>query len=296
MIRGKPFCGALFLRIASMKFRRRGNWYSKRRPILTIRILNDYLEGNRIDADRLKGALAQGTTACLIFPVLLGSALRNKGIQPLLDAVADFLPSPCRLPLRSVTVCRDDEPETIPCDPNAPFCALAFKVLSEEGKKLTFLRIYAGSIQAGAQVLNSTRSCHERCAQLFRMHAHKRERITAAYAGDIIAALGLKEVLTGDTLCDPAHPVVLESLAVPEPVVSLAVEPKGVEDREKLLPALEKLQWEDPTFRVREDPETGQTILNGMGELHLEIITTGWPGISGYGSRPGRRKWCTGKP
>ena len=234
-------------------------------------ILADYLEGLPIAAERLTLALAKGTAACRLFPVLLGAALRNKGIQPLLDAVTDFLPSP--LSARSpVGIFAMGERKAISCDPGAPFSALAFKVLSEEGKKLTFLRIYAGTVQAGAQVLNSSRHCTERLAQLFRMHAHKRERITGAGAGDIVAALGLREALTGDTLCDPGHPVLLESLTVPEPVVSLAVEAKGVDDREKLLPALEKLQWEDPTFRVREDPETGQTILNGMGELHLEII------------------------
>ncbi|HTG82075.1 MAG TPA: elongation factor G [Geobacteraceae bacterium] len=234
-------------------------------------ILTDYLEGNPIDGERLRGALARGTIQCRIFPVLLGSALRNKGVQPLLDAVAAYLPSPLQSPPLFGTA-KEGSPEPIPCDPKAPLCALAFKVTSEEGKKLTYLRIYAGTLQAGTQAFNVTRRCHERINQLFRMHAHKRERIEAASAGDIVAALGLKEALTGDTLCAVNHPVVLEGLTVPEPVVSLAVEPRGVDDQEKLPPALEKLQWEDPTFRVREDAETGQTILTGMGELHLEII------------------------
>ena len=236
-------------------------------------ILADYLDGNRIEGERLKQALARGAISCRLFPTLLGAALRNKGIQPLLDAVADLLPSPLQAPPVRGKTPRGEEPEVIPCDPKAPFCALAFKVLSDEGKKLTYLRIYAGTLNFGMPMLNTSRRCHERFAQLFRMHAHKRERITTASAGDIVAALGLKETLTGDTLCDPGHPVILEGLAVPEPVVSLAVEPKGVDDRDKLPPALEKLQWEDPTFRVREDEETGQTILTGMGELHLEIIT-----------------------
>jgi elongation factor G len=236
-------------------------------------ILTDYLEGNRITADRLQAALAAGAIQCCIFPVLLGSALRNKGIQPLLDAVAAYLPSPQQSPPLYGEISGRGEWETIPCNPKAPLCALAFKVLADEGKKLTYLRIYAGAIETGMQVLNTTRNCRERVTQLFRMHAHKRERITRACAGDIVAATGLKEALTGDTFCDPAHPVILAGLTVPEPVVSLAVEPRGVDDREKLLPALEKLQWEDPTFRVREDKETGQTILTGMGELHLEIIT-----------------------
>jgi elongation factor G len=235
-------------------------------------ILADYLEGKPIEGERLTAALARGTVQCRIFPVLLGSALRNKGVQPLLDAVAAFLPSPLQTPPLFGTGSKGDRREPIPCDPKAPLCALAFKVTSEEGKKLTYLRIYAGTLTAGMQTFNVTRRCHERIAQLFRMHAHKRERLETASAGDIVAALGLKEALTGDTLCDPGHPLVLEGLTVPEPVVSLAVEPRGVDDREKLPPALEKLQWEDPTFRVRVDEETGQTILTGMGELHLEII------------------------
>jgi elongation factor G len=236
-------------------------------------ILADYLDGNRVEMERLKNAIARGTIECRFFPTFLGTALRNKGIQPLLDAVADFLPSPLQVPPALGSATPGAEPAAIPCDPNAPFCALAFKVLSDEGKKLTYLRIYAGTLIAGAQMFNPTRRCHERFAQMFRMHAHKRERITTAAAGDIVAALGLRETLTGDTLCDPEHHVTLEGLSVPEPVVSLAVEPRGVDDRDRLPPALEKLQWEDPTFRVREDDETGQTILTGMGELHLEIIT-----------------------
>lgn len=236
-------------------------------------ILADYLEGKRIEGDRLKAALALGTIHCRIFPVLLGAALRNKGVQPLLDAVADFLPSPLQTPPVFGRIPPNGDRETLACDPKARFCALAFKVTSDEGKKLTYLRIYAGTIHAGMQVLNATRGSLERFTQLFRMHAHKRERLETASAGDIVAALGLREALTGDTLCDPGHSVILEGLTIPEPVVSLAVEPKGVDDREKLPPALEKLQWEDPTFRVHEDEETGQTILTGMGELHLEIVT-----------------------
>jgi elongation factor G len=235
-------------------------------------ILADYLEGNRVEGERLRNALARGTIECRFFPTFLGAALRNKGIQPLLDGVADFLPSPLQTSPALGRTAGDREPSAIACDPKAPFCALAFKVLSDEGKKLTYLRIYAGALTAGTQMYNATRRCHERFAQLFRMHAHKRERITTAAAGDIVAALGLRETLTGDTLCDPGHAVTLEGLSVPEPVVSLAVEPKRVDDRDRLPSALEKLQWEDPTFRVREDEETGQTVLTGMGELHLEII------------------------
>jgi elongation factor G len=236
-------------------------------------ILVDFLTGVRVDGECLRSAVRKGTTACRLFPVLFGAALRNKGIQPLLDAVGHYLPSPLEtLPVRG------REPGscasvTVLCDPEEPLMALAFKVLAEEGRKLTYLRIYAGTLHAGALLLNSSRGLTEKAVRLFRMHAHKREQITEAAAGDIVAVAGLRDALTGDTLCDPAHPLVLEGLTIPEPVVSLAVEAKGVEDRERLPLALEKIQWEDPTFRVREDEETGQTILTGMGELHLEIIT-----------------------
>jgi elongation factor G len=235
-------------------------------------ILADYLDGRPVNAARLREAIRKGTFACRIFPVFLGSALRNKGVQPLLDAVGGFLPAPIDIaPARGARPGTNDV-EEIRCDPKAPLCALAFKVFSDEGRKLTFLRLYSGKIRAGETIFNSSRGCQEKVARLFRMHAHKRERIEEASAGDIVAAAGLKDVLTGDTLCDAGHQLILEGLAVPEPVVSVAVEPRGLDDREKLPAALEKLQWEDPTFRVREDGETGQTILTGMGELHLEII------------------------
>ncbi len=232
----------------------------------------DFLEGRPVEPDRLRSAIRQGTASSRIFPVFLGAALRNKGIQPLLDAVGSYLPSPLDVHPAVGARLDDGGVEQVHCDPKAPLCALAFKVLSDEGRKLTFLRIYAGEIRAGATVFNSTRGCPEKIARLFRMHSHKRERIEAAAAGDIVAASGLKDVLTGDTLCDAGHVLILTGLTVPDPVVSLAVEPRRVEDRDKLSGALEKLQWEDPTFRVREDPETGQTILMGMGELHLEVI------------------------
>lgn len=235
-------------------------------------ILADFLDGAAIEPGRLRQAIRKGTVACRLFPVFLGSALRNKGVQPLLDAVGDYLPSPLDiLPAVGVRPGTDDE-EEVRCDSRAPFCGLAFKVFSDEGRKLTFLRIYSGTLRAGATVFNSSRQGTEKVARLFRMHSHKRERIDEASAGDIVAASGLKDVLTGDTLCDTDHPLCLQGLSFPDPVVSIAVEPKGIEDKEKLPLALEKLQWEDPTFRVREDEETGQTILTGMGELHLEII------------------------
>ncbi len=235
-------------------------------------ILADYLEGKPADPARLRGAIRAGTIACRIFPVFLGSALRNKGIQPLLDAVGDYLPSPVHVSPGRGYAPETGEMEDIRCDPDAPLRALAFKVFSDEGRKLTFLRLYSGRVRAGDTVLNSSRCGNEKISRLFRMHAHKRERIESAAAGDIVAAAGLRDVLTGDTICDLSHPLVLEGLSVPEPVVSLSVEPRGVEDRERLPLALEKLQWEDPTFRVREDRETGQTILAGMGELHLEVV------------------------
>lgn len=234
-------------------------------------LLADFLDGKDITAERIRPALRRGVLAGQLFPVFLGSALRNKGVQPLLDAVTDLLPSPLDLPPVPAHQPGGDD-LLLHCDVSGPLCALAFKVVSDEGRKLTYLRIYSGELKAGDVLLNSVRNVQERAARLFRMHAHKRERIDTAHAGDIIAVAGLKEALTGDTLCSPEQPLLLAGLAVPEPVVSLAVEPKQIQDRDKLLLSLEKLQWEDPTFRVREDEDTGQTVLTGMGELHLEVV------------------------
>jgi len=236
-------------------------------------ILADFLEGREIEVPRLQAALRRGVLDCHLFPVLLGSALRNKGIQPLLDAVGIYLPSPLETPPVFAYGPDGGAPVVLAPEAGGALCALAFKVQSDEGRKLTYLRLYSGVLRVGDEVLNGRRNCREKIARLFRMHAHKRERLEEAVAGDIVAAAGLREALTGDTLSQPEHPLLLAGLTVPEPVVSLAVEPKGVDDRVKLLPALEKLQWEDPTFRVREDAETGQTILTGMGELHLDIVT-----------------------
>jgi elongation factor G len=236
-------------------------------------ILADFLEGRPVEPDRLQSALREGVLACRLFPVFLGSALRNKGVQPLLDAVGAFLPSPLETPPVQAHAGEDGREERrLSCDPDGPLCALAFKVLSDEGRKLTYLRVYSGTLRAGDTVFNGTRQVSEKIARLFRMHAHKREKLDQARAGDIVAAIGLKHALTGDTLCHEDQPLILEGLTVPEPVVSLAVEAKRIDDREKLLPALEKLQWEDPTFRVHEDAGTGQTILTGMGQLHLDIL------------------------
>jgi len=255
-------------------------------------ILAAYLDGRPVTADHLATAIRRGTLAGEIFPVFLGSALRNRGMQPLLDAIGLFLPSPLdRPPAVAHPLDRPDTRVEIPCDPAAPACALAFKVVSDEGRKLTYLRLYAGNIAPGTTLFNSRTGEQEKIARLFRVHAHKRERLEQARAGDIVAATGLKNALTGDTLCTAEQPVRLGGLSIPEPVVSLAIEPRSIDDRERLLPALEKLQWEDPTFRVHEDEETGQTILTGMGELHLEVtvrrladdfgvqVTTGRPQV-----------------
>ncbi len=239
---------------------------------LDDQIMADYLNGRTVDSARLIAALRKGTIAGKICPVLLGSALRNKGIQPLLDAVGLFLPSPLDSRPEEGINPETGKSEIIPCDPKGPLCALAFKVVADAGRKLCFLRIYSGSLKPGDNLLVSNRMQAEKVARIFHMHSHKRQKLDIASAGDIVTATGLKSVLTGDSLCSSAHPLLLAGLDYPEPVVSLAVEPRGPDDRVKLAPTLEKLQWEDPTFRVTEDPETGQTLLTGMGELHLEVI------------------------
>jgi elongation factor G len=235
-------------------------------------VMADFLDGKRVTAERLQAALRRGTLAGVLFPVLLGAALRNKGIQPLLDAIGLYLPSPLEATPLVGHNPDSGAAETLACDPAAPLRALAFKVMAEEGRRLTFLRIYSGTLQSGMMLLNSSRQSTERIKRLFRMHAHKREEIDAAQAGDIVAVPGCLGTLSGDTLCDPERPLLLAGLNVPEPVVSLAVEARRAEDRDRLPLALEQLGWEDPTFRVHEDAETGQTILTGMGELHLEIV------------------------
>lgn len=235
-------------------------------------ILHDFLEGHHISAERILPALRKGVLACQIYPVLLGSALKNKGIQPLLDIICELLPSPLDIPPSKALRLDNSEQVEIVTDPKAALCCLAFKVLSDDGRKLTYLRLYSGQLKPGDSVFNSRTEAIEKVARLFRMHSHKRERIDKAVAGDIVTATGLKNVLTGDTISLAEYPLQLAGLEYPEPVVSLAVEPKTVDDKDKLPPALDKLQWEDPTFRVKEDPETGQTLLTGMGELHLEVV------------------------
>ena len=235
-------------------------------------VMTDYLDEQPVSDERIRFALRKGVLAGEIFPVFLGSALRNKGIQPVLDAICAYLPSPLDVPPITAHRVADGGAVHLTCSAKDPLSALAFKVVSDEGRKLTFIRIYSGSLKAGDVVGNGTSGGSERVARLFRMHAHKREKIERAEAGEIVAASGIKDVLTGDCLCSPDDIIRLEGLHVPEPVITVAVEPKNVEARERLQPSLEKLQWEDPTFRVREDAETGQTLLAGMGELHLEVM------------------------
>jgi len=236
------------------------------------RVMAEFLEGRKVEAPLLQEALRRGTVDCQIFPVLFGSALRNKGVQPVLDAICLYLPSPLELPALVGRHPVTGEAQSLTCDADLPLAALAFKVMAEEGRRLTYLRIYSGKVKTGVSLLNASRGSHEKIRHLFHMHAHRREEVAEAVAGDIVAVAGCQSTLTGDTLCDPLHPLLLEGVSVPEPVVSLAVEAKGGEDRAHLLSTLEYFQWEDPTFRVHEDQETGQTILTGMGELHLEIV------------------------
>src|SRR5207344_1769792 len=208
-------------------------------------------------------------------PVICGSAFKNKGVQPLLDAIVDYLPSPIDVP-PIVGFDPNKGPEAVverPASDNAPFAALGFKIMTDPFVgQLTFFRVYSGVLTSGSSVFNSTKKRTERIGRLLKMHADKREEIKEVYAGDIAAAVGLKSVSTGDTLCDEKHPIVLESMDFPKPVISLAIEPKTKADQEKLGVGLQKLMAEDPTFRVQTDQQTGQVIIAGMGELHLEII------------------------
>jgi elongation factor G len=206
-------------------------------------------------------------------PVLCGSAFRNKGVQPLLDAVVAYLPSPLDIPPVKGLDPRSQTPDERPAKDDAPFSALAFKIMTDPFVgTLTFFRVYSGSLASGSSVYNSTRGKRERIGRLLKMHANKREEIKEVYAGDIAAAVGLKTATTGDTLCDEKRPIILESIDFPDPVISIAIEPKSKADQERLGLSLQKLATEDPSFKVRTDEETGQTIISGMGELHLEII------------------------
>ncbi|HKD67474.1 MAG TPA: elongation factor G [Candidatus Binataceae bacterium] len=229
-----------------------------------------YLEGKPVDAETLRKVLRAATLDLKVVPVLMGSAFRNKGVQPMLDAVVDYLPSPGDVP-PVVGMAGDKMEERWPRD-DSPFAALAFKIMTDPYLgTLTFLRVYSGRLESGTSVLNSTKQKRERVGRILKMHANKREEISEVLAGDI-AAVGLRDTTTGDTLCDPAHPIVLESIEFPEPVIRIAIEPKTKADQDKLGESLNKLAKEDPSFRVTSDPETGQTLIAGMGELHLEII------------------------
>ena len=236
-------------------------------------IMMKYLEGEEIGEKEIKAAIRKATIAVKIIPVICGSSYRNKGVQKLLDAVVDYLPSPLDKKAIAGVNPKTDEPDERPASDEAPFAALAFKIATDPFVgKLCFFRVYSGAINAGSTVLNSTKDNRERLGRILLMHANHREDIETAYSGDIAAAVGLKNTTTGDTICDPSHPVILESMEFPEPVIRVAIEPRTKAGQEKMGIALMKLAEEDPTFRTYTDEETGQTIIAGMGELHLEII------------------------
>jgi elongation factor G len=237
-------------------------------------LMEKYLEGGTIGEDELRAAIRKGTLAMSMVPVLCGSAFKNRGVQPLLDAVVEYLPSPVDVPPVKGLLPDKKEGATRPASDTAPFAALAFKIMTDPFVGvLTFFRVYSGVLSSGSYVFNSTKGGRkERIGRLLKMHANKREEIKEVYAGDIAAAVGLRQTTTGDTLCDEDHPIILESIDFPDPVIHIAIEPKTKDDQEKLGVALQKLAAEDPSFRVHSEQETGQTIISGMGELHLEII------------------------
>ena len=237
-------------------------------------LMEKYLEGEELTIEELKAGIRKLTIAGAINPVICGTAFKNKGVQPMLDAVVDFLPSPLDVPPMIGHKPNDDEVEIIrKPDSKEPFSALAFKIAVHPFfGKLTYVRVYSGEVPSGAQVINSTKGKKERVGKLFQMHSNKENPVDKASAGHIYAFIGLKETTTGDTLCDPANQIVLESMTFPAPVISVAIEPKTKGDQEKLGVAIQKLAEEDPTFQVEQDQETGQTIIKGMGELHLDIL------------------------
>ncbi len=236
-------------------------------------LLERYLLGDELTEDDVRQAIRAATTTGTLFPVFCGSAFKNKGIQRLLDGVIDYLPSPLDVPAIDGRPPYGDERQTREASDDAPFSSLAFKIMTDPFVgKLTYLRVYSGSLPRGSRVLNATRDKKERAGRLLQMHANKREERQEVFAGDIVAVIGLKNVRTGDTICAPDAPIVLEAMSFPEPVIAVAIEPKTKADQDKLGTGLAKLAEEDPTFRVHTDPETGQTIISGMGELHLEII------------------------
>ena len=237
-------------------------------------LLEHYLEGADLSDDEVRRAIRKATVAGAIFPVFCGSAFKNKGVQLMLDGVVDYLPSPLDVDAIQGHLPRHDEThDTRPPADDAPFSALAFKIMTDPYVgKLTFFRVYSGTLHSGSYVHNASKDRRERIGRILQMHANKREERENVYAGDIAAAIGLKDTKTGDTLCDPENPIILEAMKFPEPVIAVAIEPKTKADQDKLSTGLQKLADEDPTFRVHTDPETNQTIISGMGELHLEII------------------------
>lgn len=236
-------------------------------------VMEKYLEGKEIAPEEIRRAVRKGTLAYGCVPVLCGAALRNRGVQPLLDAIVDYLPSPLDIPPVKGNDPRTNQIITRPASENAPVAGLAFKIVSDPYVgRLCYVRLYSGKLSVGATVQNSTKGHKERIGRILRMHANEREEIKELYAGDIAGIVGLKHTFTGDTLCDPAHPIVLESIRFPEPVISVAIEPKTQADQDKMAEALQRLAEEDPTFQVRYDEATGQTLIFGMGELHLEVL------------------------
>jgi len=235
-------------------------------------IMDLYLSEQEIGDHELKRAIREATVRLKAVPILCGAALRNKGIQPLLDAIVDYLPSPLDIPPITGIVPGTNKRETRAADRKGPLSALAFKVQMDQGRKMTYIRIYSGTLKAGETVYNPGKKVKEKLARLLKMHSNKRERINEASAGDIIATMGLKLTTTGDTLTTEEHPILLENISFNEPVISVALEPKRIQDQDRLLDALAKLSDEDPTFKYRIDEETGQTIISGMGELHLDIV------------------------
>ena len=236
-------------------------------------IMEMYLEGKEIPTAKIRAAIRKATVAVEMIPVVCGTSYRNKGVQKLLDAIVDYMPSPLDVPAIEGTVPKTDEVETREASDDAPFSALAFKIMTDPYVgRLSFFRVYSGTLNTGTSVLNSTKNVRERMGRILQMHANHREDIETVYSGDIAAAVGLKNTTTGDTLCDEKHPIILESMEFPEPVIRVAIEPKTKAGQEKMGIALMKLAEEDPTFKTYTDEETGQTIIAGMGELHLEII------------------------
>ncbi|MDY6349970.1 MAG: elongation factor G [Selenomonas sp.] len=235
--------------------------------------MEKYLGGEEITEDDIKKVIRKATVTCQMVPVTCGTSYRNKGVQPLLDAIVDFMPAPTDIPPIAGVDPETGEEDQRPSSDEEPFAALAFKIMTDPFVgKLAFFRVYSGTLDAGSYVYNSTKGKKERIGRILQMHANHRKEIEKVYSGDIAAAVGLKDTTTGDTLCDEEHPIILESMEFPDPVISVAVEPATKNDQQKMGVALQKLAEEDPTFRVRTDEETGQTIISGMGELHLQII------------------------